>query len=272
VAGPSLRVVLADGRRYEGSVLRTDEYRQLALLKIDAQGLPHLTPAPSEHLQIGDAVLGLGNWFKIAEGEEPVSLTRGIVSLKTNLDARRLAQDVQYGGPVLVFDAITANPGAAGGPILDAQGRFVGLIGKIVEAAATNTRLNYALPAEELTAFLRADDPPAASAPGESAPPPTAGLPKRQPAARPYVGIKLSSLGYRHVAAFVERVRPDSPAALAGIKPDDLIVAIDGQRVADAQAYRQIIERTMPGQTVQFTIKRGQEVFNVAVTIGSEPQ
>lgn len=262
VSGRNIRVVLADGRRYDAEVLRTDEPRQLALLKIDAENLPHLSPASTRHLQVGDAMYALGNWFKIAEGDETVSLNRGILSLRTNLDARRLSQDFEYTGEVLVYDAITANPGAAGGPVVDGEGRLVGLVGKIVEASATNTRLNYAIPGEELLAFLGEKPRPR--------PEPVRTAATTAPSA-PYVGIKVSSLGYRHVAAFVERVRPGSPADQAGIKPDDLIMAIDGRRIADADAYREALGQALPGQTMQFTIKRGPRVLTIAVTIGEPP-
>jgi serine protease Do len=261
VTTPNIRVVLSDGRRFDGRLIRQDDYRQLALLQIEAEGLPHLTPVESSGLEIGDALLALNNCFRIAEGEEPVSLHRGILSLRTNLDARRLAREFEYTGPVLIYDALTANPGAAGGPVLDRKGRFIGLVGKVVESAGTNTRLNYALPGEELLAFLGQRPAFSAAAPPASAP---AG-------ARPYVGIKLSSLGYHHVPAFIERVRPGSPAERAGLRADDLVVAIDSQRIGDAEACRRIIDEALPGQTLQFTIKRGREVRTLPVIVEAGP-
>jgi len=265
VAGQNVRVVLADGRRFDGRLLRTDEFRQLALLKIDAESLPFLSPAPSDDLRIGDAVLALSNYFKIAEGDEPVSVCRGVLSAKlSTLQARRLTQEFEYTGPALVYDAITANPGAAGGPVLDVNGRFIGLVGKIVEAAATNTRLNYAVPGEVLADFI--GDKPSAQ------PPPKAALGSLvAAAAKPYVGLKLSAMGFRHVAAYVERVRPDSPASSAGIRPDDLVVAIDGKRIGDVASCTKAIEELFPGQTVQFTIKRGEQVLTLPVIIKELP-
>jgi serine protease Do len=263
VSAGTIQVVLADGRRVDGVLVRSDETRQLALLKIDATGLPYLTPHASTHLQIGDAVIALGNWFKIADGRETISMNRGIVSLYAPLVARRLAQQFEYAGPVLMVDAITANPGASGGPLLDIDGNFVGLIGKVVEAESTLTRINYAMPAEELTAFL-------------------GNVPTTRPVAsaaekintvegkKPYIGIKLARLGYRHVSAFVDRVRPGSPAASAGIQPDDLILAIDGRRLTSADSFDELTRDLVPGQSVSFTVKRGAQLLTLTVSVASE--
>ncbi len=82
---------------------------------------------------------------------------------------------------------------------------------------------------------------------------------------------KLAKLGYRHVSAYVERVRPGSPAAEAGIRADDLIIAIDGRRIADAEEYDAEVARLLPGQVVPFTLKRGAEIVNVDVKVGDAP-
>jgi serine protease Do len=264
-----VRVFLADGRQFDGQLVRSDENRQLALLKIDGENLPFLAPHTSQHLQIGDTVVALGNWFKIAEGREAVSMNRGILSLYGPVATRRLAQESAYAGPVLVFDAITANPGAAGGPLLDLDGNLVGVVGKIVEAENTFTRINFALPGEEVIAFLRPGgssigvDSTSRPAESESAHP-------RAQGEKPYLGIKLAKLGYRHVSAFVDRVRPGSPAETAGILPDDLILAIDGRRIASAEDYEETVRGLVPGQSVPMTIKRGAQLINVNVTVGVE--
>lgn len=267
VAGRKVRAVLDDGRKYEARVVRTDEYRQLALLQIDAKGLPHLELNSSESAQVGDTVIALGNWYKIAEGREPVSVIRGILSLKTSLDARRLSQEFDYRGPVLIYDAITSNPGSSGGPLLDIEGRCIGMVGRIVEAANTNTRLNYALPAEEIMAFLGES----ASGDGsERAGPSSAPVEDVQAAGKPYVGIKISKLGYHSVSAYVQRVRPGSPAAEAGIQADDLIVSINGRRIGDAADYKAMIERLSPGASARFVLKRGQKMITRELQIGAK--
>lgn len=254
--------VLPDGRSFVASLVRSDESRQLALLKIHPDGLPHITPKSSQHLQSGDMVIALGNWFGIAEKNEPISINRGILSLRTTLEARRLAQKFEYGGTVLVYDAITANPGAAGGPLLDLDGNFVGLIGEVIESAYTRTRLNYAIPGEELIAFL--DDKPST----ESELPIVAE--NNSTGAEPVdLGIRLAKLGFRHVSAFVERVRPGSPADRAGVRVDDLIIAVNGRRIDDASDYEQALEKLAAGSKISLTVKRGEAILILNVETGA---
>lgn len=249
----TIRVVLADGREFEGKSIRDDEYRELALLKIDGKDLPFVTPSKTDHMQVGDAVAAIGNWFKVADGDEAPSVNRGILATRTTLNARRLVQPVDYAGPILVYDAITANPGAAGGPLLDIDGNFIGLVGKVVESADTNTRLNYALPGEELSDFL-----------GNKASPATT-TQRAAGGVEADIGIRLSRMGYRHVSAYIERVRPGSPAATAGLRGEDLIVAVDGRRIADAEACDEAIRKLVPGQKATLVVKRGQEFLNLEV-------
>ncbi len=258
-----VRVVLNDGRTlYDAKLERSDDYRQLALLKVDAKDLPFLKPADASGLDIGDAVIAIANWYKVADGDEPPSITRGILSMRRNLDAQRLSQDVDYTGPVLIYDAITSNPGAPGGPLIDIHGNFVGLVGKIVESADTKTRLNYALPSGEIADFLGGKPSPAVARRDDV---PDAG--KRKPA---YLGIKLSKLGYQHVAAYVARVRPGSPAAEAGIQSDDLIIGLNGRRISGAEVYQEVLATLVPGRIIQMIVKRGNEVLVLSITVGEK--
>lgn len=254
------RVVLADGRTMTAKFVRKDEYRQLALLKIDIEDGPFLELKDSTTLQLGDAVLAMGNWFKIAEGREPVSINRGIFSMRTGLDARRLTQDFAYEGDVLLFDAMTSNPGAPGGPLLDIDGNCVGIVGRIVEARATNTRINYALTAEEIRAFVGGEVATATTMPvGDEA----AGK-------LPYVGISISRMGFRHVSPYVSRVRSGSPAEAAGVRPDDLVLAIDNEPIRSAKDYRAAIKRLRPGDKAVFVLKRGQRVVQVSIDVAEQ--
>lgn len=252
------RVVLADGRTFTASFVRKDEYRQLALLKIDLDDAPCVELKDSARLQLGDAVFAMGNWFKIAEGREPVSINRGIFSTRTRLDARRLTQDFAYEGDVLLFDAMTSNPGAPGGPLVDLDGNCVGIVGRIVEASATNTRINYAITSEEISAFVGGDaarrpTPDDGAAAGERG--------------KAYVGISISRLGFRHVSPYVSRVRPGSPADKAGVKPDDLVLAINEDRLRSADDYRASVKRLRPGDKARFVLKRGNRVVTVTIEV-----
>ncbi|HPF39087.1 MAG TPA: S1C family serine protease [Phycisphaerae bacterium] len=256
------RVVLPDGQTLTARFVRKDEYRQLALLQIDIEDSSYIELADSSKLALGDAVFAMGNWFKVAEGREPVSINRGIFSVRTKLDARRLTQDFAYEGDVLMFDAMTSNPGAPGGPLLDIDGNCVGIIGRIVEASATNTRINYAIPSEELRAF--AFGAQATSAPAGEA---EATVEKKEG----YVGISISRLGFRHVAPYVSRVRAGSPAEKAGVLADDLILAVDDVTIRNAKDYRDAIRRLKPGDKSRFVLKRGARIVAVNIDVEEKP-
>ena len=100
-------------------------------------------------------MLAFSNMFGIALGNEPASVLHGVVAAKTDLAARRGAFETNYRGPAYVLDAMTNNPGAAGGALTDASGRLAGLFGKELRSSASNIWLNYAIPVGELTANRR---------------------------------------------------------------------------------------------------------------------
>jgi serine protease Do len=256
---PALRAVLSDGRRYPARVVRRDELRQLALLQIEADGLPFFELGPSRDLETGDWVVAAANPFKVAEGPEPISIAVGVLSGRTELTARRRAQDFAYEGPVLLTDVIVATPGSAGGALVDVAGRFVGLIGKPVISKRTNTWMNYALPSEQIAAFVNA---PPAGAPAQATreQPPAGG-------ARPDLGILLFDVGGRGRPAYVERVRPDSPALRAGVCPNDLILSLAGEPIGTCADFREARAQLRVGQRVELVIKRGDEVKAMELTV-----
>lgn len=265
----NLRVVTADGTRYQATVVRRDEVRQLALLQLDmkaahgeaAPPLPFFAASTSDGIAPGDWVAAVANPFKVATGDEPVSVQLGVLSTRTTLDARRYRQDYPYEGEVLVVDAITSNPGSAGGALVTLDGEWIGLIGRIAQSNLTGTRLNYALPVEVVGAFLR-DDPPAAPT---TQPRPAAA---RGPG---HHGIKLFELGFRRKLVYVDRVQRGSPAATAGLRRDDLIVSVDGKSVPRVRVFRKLMSARQAGDQVTLVIKRGKKIETVKLTLGPRP-
>lgn len=262
---PALRAVLPDGRRFPAEIVKRDEARQLALLKIDADGLPFFSLGDSEHLRRGDWVIAAANPFKVAEGPEPVSVAVGVFAGRAELSARRRAHDFAYEGPVLITDVIVATPGSAGGALVDAEGHFVGLIGKAVVSKHTNTWMNYALPSEQVAAFLRdtgelqpLDDVRDDEAPSSEA--------------RPDLGIRLFDIGGRTRLAYVERVRPDSPAREAGIRPNDLILSLAGEPIGTCDDFYEVLQTLRAGEQVAIVVKRGDELISATLTVGEREQ
>lgn len=275
-----VRAVAPDGRTYEATVLARDYSRQLALLQLksptqDAQSVGPFsffdlacdsenkrTGESTASLRPGDWVVAVGNAFKVADGAEPASIAHGVFSTRTRLDARRRIKDFPYTGDVLVIDAITSNPGAPGGALVDLEGRLVGMIGRQVTSNLTHTHFNYAIPSDVLCDFLQEATSDTASDPMQ-----TAGLIPRGRMGRDESeksfdpGIRLSKAGYRTILPFVERVRRNSPAARAGVRKDDLILAVNGKNVADVKEYESRLRALQPGEPVTLVIRRGRTIL-----------
>lgn len=269
---PKLRATTADGQRYEANVLRRDKERQLALLQLVPRSdeepvasdapigtFPYFDVCTEPELRPGDWVLAAGNSFKVADGAEPVSLSHGVFSTRTALDAQRRVRDFPYDGDVLVIDAITSNPGAPGSALVNIDGAFVGLIGRVVMSNLTNTHFNYAMPGDVVCQFVRTD-PDAAN--GEGAGTEGTAESSKKPVD---LGIRIASAGYQKVLPFVERVRAGSPAEKAGVRKDDLILSVNGRAVADAAEYQQRMESVERGRPVTLVIRRGRAIVDVQV-------
>jgi serine protease Do len=282
-----IRAVTHDGTTYEADVVHRDAQRQLALLQLKARPLvaagsaeavaspattfdpfPYFTvscevPLDSPFggcpgLQVGDWVVAAGNPFKVADGAEPVSIAHGIFSARTRLDARRKVKDFPYRGDVLVIDAITSNPGAPGSVLVDIEGRFVGMIGRVVVSNRTHTHFNYAIPRDVLAEFMReAADPEVAAK--------TKSVRRAQDdeSAAVDVGLRISRTGYKDLPPFVERVRRGSRAEKAGVLKDDLILSINNANVADVREFDERWRTLEPGEPIDLVIRRDRRIMNV---------
>jgi serine protease Do len=178
----------------------------------------------------------------------------GIISLRTTMEARLNRRDVAYYGELVLVDCITSNPGAGGGAVVLADGRLVGMVGRIIDSSETNTRLNYAVPSSILNQFLRNDDP-------KDVTDTTSNVFEKAD-----LGFQLFKLGGRNNPAYIERVRPDSPAAVAGLRPDDMLVSIGGQKVGNVKQYEEVLDNLRPNEEVILIVKRGTEFVRIAIT------
>ena len=250
--GQQTRVILADGSTHEATVLRRDREVQLALLKIE-RATPEYFELSSQPVgEQGDWVVALNNAFKVADKQEPVSVMLGVIALRTAMEARLNDRDVAYRGDLVLIDAITSNPGAAGGAVLTLDKRLVGVVGKIINSSETNTRLNYAVPVELVAAFVAGK-----SQVREAAATPTG--------TRGELGIKIMELGGRKDPAYIDRVTRGGPAEKAGLKADDLIVSVGGEKIGTVRDYLQVAERLEAGQEVIIVVKRGLELLRLPV-------
>ncbi len=254
-------IYLNDGRKFQAEVVGMDPRTEIAVLKIDGEGLPHFNLEEAAPLEAGSRVLAFSNLYGVAFGNEAASVLKGAVTAKTELAARRGVYESNYHGTAYVLDAMTNNPGAPGGALTDRRGRLAGLLGKELRSSLTNLWLDYAIPIAEITV------PVEEIIAGKFRP-----TPRDESVKKPKEAQSLALLGIHLVPdflpktpPFVERVRPGSPAAQAGLRPDDLILFVN-QRVAPSckQLADELtfIDRLDP---VNLTIQRGQELIEVSL-------
>ncbi len=256
LSGQRLRVVMRDGQVYLASILRRSEGLQAAILKISAKTPNYFEFADKPIVDKGDWVIAISNAFKVADRNEDLSVNLGVVTMRAKMDARHRAQDIDYEGDVLMIDAITSNPGAPGGALMTADGRLAGMIGKLIASKSTNTRLNYAVPADQLKVFVSGGDMTKFQ---------TGAAPKVT--VKPYLGIRLFRLGGKRAPAYIDRIKTGSPADRAGLRRDDMILFIGQQVVRSVTAYDGIFKTLEPETEVTIVFKRGNLIKNTIITV-----
>ncbi len=251
--------VLADGRKFDARLLGADPRLEAAVLKIDAAGLPYFDLDQAAAVDAGTRVLALSNLFGVAVGNEPVSVQKGTIAIVTRLETRRGAFETPYRGPVYVLDVTTNNPGAAGGALVTRRGALVGMLGKELRNAANDAWLNYAVPIAELRPSVDAMRSGKRVATEET-----------DARRRPRRAIDLAALGIvlvpdavERTPPFIDRVRPESPAARAGLRPDDLIVLLGDRIVQSRKGLESDLQYVDHEDAVKLTVQRGQELIVV---------
>ncbi len=262
-----ITATLDDGRRFEAKLLGADPRLELAVLKIEAEEMPHFDLASAVPAQGGSRVLAFSNLFGVATGDEPASVQHGVIAIRTRLDARRGTFESPYKGSVYVLDAMTNNPGAAGGALLNQHGELLGMLGKELRSAQNNIWLNYALPIEELRGSVEQ------ILAGKFSPT------QKEPNLQPGEAVDLAALGLVLVPDVLERtppyvdlVRTGSPAAAAGLRPDDLIVFVGDNLVHSCQGFRDELAHIERGTNLRLILMRGQELVEVELksNLGAE--
>ncbi len=254
----SVSVVLSNGKRLTGKVLASEAKLDLAVIKIEAEGLDHFDISTPATAGPGTRIYAFSNMFKVAAGDEPLSIQHGIISARTQLSARRGRFASNYSGPVYVVDAITNNPGAAGGVLTTRDGKLLGMLGRELRDAQSQVWVNYVVPIGELAPTLQAmmqgeytrsnvADPMAAV---RNIPPRTFGM------------ILVPDIVFR-TPAYIDEVLSGSAAEKAKLQPDDLIVFLNGKVVNSVRSLQTELNLLQPGQDAEFVIRRGGELITV---------
>ncbi|MFP6588504.1 MAG: trypsin-like peptidase domain-containing protein [Pirellulaceae bacterium] len=256
-----ITIVLNDGRKFEGKIVGADPRLEMAVLKIDSQELDHFSLSKSIVLQPGARILTISNLFGVATGNEPCSVLHGIVAATTSLNARRGAFKSPYQGPIYVLDAISNNPGAAGGALTDSYGNLAGLLGKELRNAQNGTWLNYALPIAQLTTAV--EDIIAGRTRPRSF---------DETVNRPDNPHTLKSLGIRMVPdvlaktpPFVDSITRKSVAEQKGIQPDDLILYLNNRRIDSLNTLVNEIALIDKIDDITVVIQRDNNLINITL-------
>jgi serine protease Do len=227
-----LAAVLDDGRKFQPELIGTDPVRELALLKLPLEGetVPFFNLKEAATGNVGERVLAMSNLFGIAAGDEPVSVLQGAITAVAPLEARRGSFVAKNREEVYIVDAYANNPGAAGGALVDWQGRLLGLLGKELKSRVSGTWLNYALPT---ASYAESVDNMLAGRSTDLEPP--SQLPDESLSAE-LLGIRLVPDILAVTPPYIDSVRRGSAADQAGLRPDDLIVFVADKQITSSRA------------------------------------
>ena len=259
--GDKFDVELKDGRVLSGKVYGIDTLTDLAIVKVEATGLPTAQIGESDSLKVGQLVVAIGSPL----GTYSNSVTSGIVSAK----GRSIVTDGNDSLNNLIQTDAAINPGNSGGPLLDASGSIVGINTAI---ASNSNGIGFAIPIDIARPIM------------EQA---VAG----KPLSRPYMGIHFQSIdrkladekklpvkagalvgGFDQNGQPVSGVEGGKPADQGGIKDGDIITAIEGQQVDTEHPLDALLSAFAPGQTVKLSVLRGTSQITISVTLGTRPK
>ena len=247
-----IRVDLADGRSLPATLVGADEASDLAVLKIEALGLPTVAFGDSDRIKVGDVVLAFGNPLGVGQ-----TVTMGIVSAKgraTGTGDGSYEDFLQTDAPI--------NQGNSGGALVNLQGELVGINAQILSPSGGNIGLGFAIPstmARAVTDQLTQDGMVHRSKLGVTVQQVT-----------PELAESLNVADAR--GALVSGVEPGGPADHAGLKQGDVIVALDGRKVSDANAVRNQIAGTKPGSSMAVDVLRGGKTQSLSARLVERPR
>jgi serine protease Do len=247
-----LRVTLPDRREFKAKVIGADAKTDVALIKIDATGLPAITVGDSSKLQIGDAVLAIGNPYGVGQ-----TVTMGIVSAtrRNNLGIEDYEDFIQTDASI--------NPGNSGGALVNDRGELVGINTAILApGSGGNQGIGFAVPINLARNVMTE-------------------IETQGHVTRSYLGVTVQevtpaiakAMGLKDIGgALVSNVSPDSPAQKAGLQTGDVILSMNGVPIAESNELRMSVSLMRPDQTVKLKIVRNGEEKEVGVVLGQMPE
>ncbi len=248
-----ITVVLADRREFPAEVVLDDERTDLAVLRIDPGGqkLPHVAFRDSDEVEVGDLVLAIGNPFGVGQ-----TVTSGIVSAtaRTQVGISDFSFFIQTDAAI--------NPGNSGGALVTLDGKLLGINTAIYSRSGGSVGIGFAIPANMVKTVV-------------------AGALRGGDLVRAWSGLVGQSLTQDLAEGFgletpggviVAKVYPGGPADRAGVRAGDVILGLDGQRVADVVSFRYRVATRDLGGTVELEIWRGRTAKTLDMPLGPAPE
>jgi len=243
VVGTADKIVvsLVDGTELPARLLGADEATDIAVIKVDAgRKLPSIVWGDSKLVQVGDWILAAGNPFGLGG-----SVTAGIVSARgREIGAGPFDDFFQLDAPI--------NPGNSGGPSFNMAGEVVALNTALVSPTGASVGIGFAIPSEiviqvvsDLLLHGRVD--------------------------RGWLGVEVDSSTKKHAGALIAVVDRGSPAAHSGLRPGDLVLTFNGERVASSKELVRDVSGINPGGVAHLHLKRQNQTLDVSVTVGRRP-
>ncbi len=244
-----ITVTLADRREFKGKVMGADRRTDVALVKIEATGLPSIKIGDPNKVRVGEWVAAIGSPFGLEN-----TVTAGIVSAK----ARETGEFLPF-----IQTDVAVNPGNSGGPLLNMRGEVIGINSQIFTTSGGYNGISFAIPIDEAMSVqqqLRAGG--------------------RVIRGRIGVGIEGVSrevaeaigLGAPPRGAMVNSVEKDGPAAKAGLEPGDVILRFDGRAIERSSDLPRIVGGTKPGTNSTVTVFRKGAQRDLKVQVAEMPQ
>lgn len=239
-----LFATLQDGRTLPAKVLGQDPAHDLALLRLAGEGLPAAQLGDSEALEVGQLVIAIGNLLGLE-----ATVTAGVVSAK----GRTLRTPAGLMENLIQTDA-SINPGNSGGPLVDSQGRVVGINTAVVMGAQG---IGFAVPASAVRHLLARYGRTGEVSPG------WLGI----HAVDQWLELPSGGAGGR-MGVLVLQVIPGSPAQRAGLMPLDVITSVDGRPVEGFEGLRRELGRRAAGERLVLEVRRGERSLSVPMVLG----
>ncbi|MBX3637892.1 MAG: trypsin-like peptidase domain-containing protein [Rubrivivax sp.] len=246
-----IEVQLTDGRATRASVVGSDPETDIAVLRIELDRLPAITLGDVASLQVGDAVLAIGNPFNVGQ-----TVTAGIVSAldRNQAGASRFQNFIQTDAAI--------NPGNSGGALVDAQGHLVGINTAIFSRTGGSLGIGFAVPVDTARQVMEQ-------------------LVAGGAVRRGWIGVEPRDLSAELAetlalpvsqGALITGVLASGPAAAAGLRPGDVVLRVGERPVASAGDLLAAVTAQPPGSEVGVQVQRGRQVLDLPVKVGERPR